>query len=322
LGATVLAAALLLSATACTAQDRPQSTSAPASAPAAGEAEAASLMLPEPAWLVALSTGVMIAGGGVLVTWLAIRRKAAFALPPLAKGDGRRITAVQALGGVCLWLLLGLLLSQLAAQWLGVDTKALETASPRRVVWMLAAGSVGQGLAVVGILWLLRAGSQVRAADLGIRADGLARSLGVGALVFLVVYPACYGVHWVILELARLSGHVPKLHVIIDQAMRFGEPWYRKWLTAIAVGVAPLMEEFFFRGFLQTFFRQQMADRRMAVFLAAGAFALVHFGNWDSMPPLFVLGLGLGWAYEKTGRLAAPVIGHVLFNGMTMLRFY
>ena len=29
---------------------------------------------------------------------------------------------------------------------------------------------------------------------------------------------------------------------------------------------------------------------------------------------LFVLSVGLGWAYEKSGRLTAPVTMHLLFN--------
>ena len=34
---------------------------------------------------------------------------------------------------------------------------------------------------------------------------------------------------------------------------------------------------------------------------------------------LFVLALGLGWAYEKTGRLLTPIVMHALFNAGNLI---
>jgi len=34
---------------------------------------------------------------------------------------------------------------------------------------------------------------------------------------------------------------------------------------------------------------------------------------------LFVFGLGLGWAYERTGRLWAPIAMHALFNAGNLM---
>jgi membrane protease YdiL (CAAX protease family) len=52
------------------------------------------------------------------------------------------------------------------------------------------------------------------------------------------------------------------------------------------------------------------------VCVVAAFFAVMH---WDAtaphaVPALFVLGLGLGGIYEKTGRLTAPIVMHMLFN--------
>jgi membrane protease YdiL (CAAX protease family) len=45
-------------------------------------------------------------------------------------------------------------------------------------------------------------------------------------------------------------------------------------------------------------------------------FAAVHVGAAEThaLPALFVFSLALGWAYEKSGRLAAPMLMHALFN--------
>ena len=53
----------------------------------------------------------------------------------------------------------------------------------------------------------------------------------------------------------------------------------------------------------------------MGVVLTAGLFAAAHLGavQWDGLPGLFVLGLGLGILRDQTGRIEAVVV-HVLFN--------
>jgi membrane protease YdiL (CAAX protease family) len=47
-------------------------------------------------------------------------------------------------------------------------------------------------------------------------------------------------------------------------------------------------------------------------------FAAVH-SNVEHWPALFVLGVGMGYAYEKSGSLWRPIFIHALFNGVTIL---
>ena len=53
-----------------------------------------------------------------------------------------------------------------------------------------------------------------------------------------------------------------------------------------------------------------------AITLTSVAFVLMHMtvASPHALAPLFVLSLGLGWAYERTGRLAAPIVMHMVFN--------
>ena len=71
---------------------------------------------------------------------------------------------------------------------------------------------------------------------------------------------------------------------IVLQAARCNQRWYIHALTFVAAGVAPVLEEFFFRGLLHTYFRQALGDRKLAIVAGAAVFAAAHFGAWESMP--------------------------------------
>ena len=53
-----------------------------------------------------------------------------------------------------------------------------------------------------------------------------------------------------------------------------------------------------------------------AIIITSAAFSAMHIGSAAvyALPGLFVLSLGFGWARERTGRLAAPIVMHAAFN--------
>lgn len=90
--------------------------------------------------------------------------------------------------------------------------------------------------------------------------------------------------------------------------------------------VAPVAEEFFFRGLLQTFlvtlFRSRSASRSFrwdAIAVASILFGAVHYGQPSAIPALTILAVLMGYAYEKTGALAWPVAIHAAFNVKTLV---
>ena len=91
-------------------------------------------------------------------------------------------------------------------------------------------------------------------------------------------------------------------------------------IIGVAVIVAPLVEELLFRGILQTLVRSYVDRPWLAVVVCAGLFAAVH-ANPEHWPALFVLGIGLGYAYEKSASLWQPIFMHALFNGTTVLSY-
>lgn len=84
------------------------------------------------------------------------------------------------------------------------------------------------------------------------------------------------------------------------------------WLGAVAV--APIAEEFFFRGLLQTFLVGIARNRWLAIGLTAIVFGIVHLSQAHTIVALAVFGVLLGYAYERTGSLVVPIMIHAVFN--------
>jgi hypothetical protein len=82
----------------------------------------------------------------------------------------------------------------------------------------------------------------------------------------------------------------------------------------LVVGVAPVIEEFFFRGFFYTALRTQLP------FLAAALIDGIVFGGVhattgiQAVPPLIVLGFAFCVAYEATGSIFPGMVLHSLNN--------
>jgi membrane protease YdiL (CAAX protease family) len=89
-------------------------------------------------------------------------------------------------------------------------------------------------------------------------------------------------------------------------------------LTALLViGVAPVVEEAFFRGFLL----QGLAGRLRfwpAAVVTSAVFAVAHI--WPYLfPPIFLLGLAFAWLFWRTGSLWTAVAAHATLNATSFL---
>jgi len=89
------------------------------------------------------------------------------------------------------------------------------------------------------------------------------------------------------------------------------------WFMLQAVIVFPIIEEFFFRGFLLTYLKNYTSIWP-AILFSGGVFAFAHL-NMGAVLPLWFLGIVLGIAYEHTGSLLVPISIHACFNLATGL---
>ena len=88
-------------------------------------------------------------------------------------------------------------------------------------------------------------------------------------------------------------------------------------LISAAVLVAPIVEEFLFRGLLQQSLFYHFGSVAPAMVIPTVVFALFHVGYlfyFPAMVELIALGLLLAWLMLKTGNILIPMLTHALFN--------
>ena len=116
------------------------------------------------------------------------------------------------------------------------------------------------------------------------------------------------------------------------------------WAAIAAVVVAPIAEEFLFRGVLQGWLERVWALRTPAslpdaesiamepvmdaapsfapIGISAAIFALMHIASGVDVVPLFFLALGLGYLYRQTHRLGPSIVVHMLLNAVSLTLLY
>jgi membrane protease YdiL (CAAX protease family) len=193
--------------------------------------------------------------------------------------------------------------------------------------------------------------------DLGISLSRLPRGITNGAAGVLIILPPVWlclvAISWVY---DHVQFHHPQEHELLLMMREAHALWVRVVLVLAACVVAPVSEEYLFRGHVQTLMRRLMirwTTRRpspplipdyagqagivleyntlavtlpeespgvdwrawAAIVLTSMLFAVVH-PLW-MFPPIFLLAVGLGYAYERTGNLWTPIIIHCVFNSIS-----
>lgn len=270
---------------------------------------------------------LLLVGGGVVVLRGALRWRRAWPRDPLRGAPLRPNVLSPA------WIWLGLLLyglSILLASSVtllyapaGVEGDAL--ARQRQTL----GGGVMQAFVILAMLWILRQTFTTgwRGAGLGRRA--MARDLADGVQGFLAAFTLCTLIAWlteVIVLLLAPAADLPK-HTVFETLEHPETPWFVGWTAVVgALLLAPWAEELLFRGILQSGLHRvlpalsgSLRHRWVAIVLASLLFGMMHLPVPQHVPALTVLAIILGYQYERTGSLYAPVIVHVLFNGKSLL---
>ena len=86
----------------------------------------------------------------------------------------------------------------------------------------------------------------------------------------------------------------------------------------LIIGVAPISEEIFFRGFMFKGLRRGTPFVAAALISATiwGAFHYTGPDTWGVVLQLAVFGVALAWLYERTGSLWPPIAVHALNNAL------
>lgn len=187
---------------------------------------------------------------------------------------------------------------------------------------MLIAYGVGIGACVLmGYLVSPRvpkAGLRLARKDALLGAGALAITLPIlqsASLLGVVVY------HWITGESPGALAH----RTLRDIASDPRNPWVWAAIGVAVIG-APIVEEFTYRLFLQSGISRATRSSWTGILISAGVFALVHrmadkpenAVPWHMIPTLFIFGVAMGVALERTGKILAPITMHVLFNAISI----
>jgi membrane protease YdiL (CAAX protease family) len=152
-------------------------------------------------------------------------------------------------------------------------------------------------------------------AGMGLSSRHAIYDAGRALVAFLAVWPVCMGVLLLSQRVLPPDQGAHPMLIVVKSASAF----WQAMVVLSAVVMAPLAEEIFFRGLLQSMLRRHTRRPWISVLIASALFAAVHFPIAQAVPALFVLGIVLGYNYERSGRLYAPIIIHAVFNAVNIL---
>jgi len=138
--------------------------------------------------------------------------------------------------------------------------------------------------------------------------EGIAKSISG----WLMIMPLVLLVGWI---MNVIIGDQGGSNPLLDLVLSSDELMPLCFLLITTVFLAPVFEELVFRGILLPVLVSKVG-KISGVLLSALIFALAHLSVGE-LPPLFVLGIGLGLMRLSSGRLFPCALMHSLWNGVT-----
>lgn len=154
----------------------------------------------------------------------------------------------------------------------------------------------------------------------GLRGPKLNQALLLVITLVIVILPIAWLLQTVSVSALTKLGWPPADQTAVALMAAAKSLWLKIYLGAFAVVLAPVAEEFIFRGMLFPFVKQ-LGYPRLAWFGTSALFALIHL-DVAIVVPLFAFALALAWLYEKTDNLLAPIAAHSLFNAANLAVLY
>ncbi len=166
-------------------------------------------------------------------------------------------------------------------------------------------GTVGGHLAVLA--WARSLGAPVALRRASPRWMLVGVGVGMGALLFSAAWT----------ETARLFGRPMADQALVETVLDAGPGGPRVAAVLFVVGVAPVLEELVFRGYLQTAIAARLGPA-VGIGVAAALFGLFHLSDPAVVPVLAVVGALLGWVRHRSGSVYPAMAGHLVNNVAAM----
>jgi membrane protease YdiL (CAAX protease family) len=162
------------------------------------------------------------------------------------------------------------------------------------------------------LFWRLKVPRLFEAVGLRAPSTSTLRSLLLGLLAGIAAAALGLGYLWVV-------AHVDALRTLARESAELAKglpQGTRTWMAILAIGAAPLFEEYLFRGLVFKGLRRSMKPA-FAILASAAIFAIVHPPL--AFVPVFGLGVAAALAFEGSRSLLAPILAHAVYNAAVVL---
>jgi len=184
--------------------------------------------------------------------------------------------------------------------------------------------SIGAVVTIAVMMFLAHFHFARRLKGFGLNIRTTVKDFFMGFVNLLAAWPimmAAITMTMFIAELIWGAEYEMQQHQQLELITEYTQLPLRIMIVFVAVVIAPLLEEMLFRGFIQTAIRSFFNIRNSAwpaIAASSVFFAIMHAdpGHW---PTLFVLGVCLGYAYEKSGSLFRAIFIHSFFNATSII---
>lgn len=160
--------------------------------------------------------------------------------------------------------------------------------------------------------------------DLGLNFSEIRplREIGIGVAGYMAIFPAFVLTLMFLIFFIQIFKMEPPPHPLVGVFLEEEKksPWLVVYSIILATVIGPICEEIFFRGFCYPILKQKLGTL-WGMVISSGFFAVIHY-NLFAFWPIFVLGMGLVFLYEKRKNLIAPIVLHILHNTVFIGYFF
>jgi membrane protease YdiL (CAAX protease family) len=150
---------------------------------------------------------------------------------------------------------------------------------------------------------------------------------GDRSVMEVFVAPALVGLFFAVVSSAIIwLRHVQPVTPLSAVVAATDSVWLFAIFLAMAILVAPLIEEIIFRGYFFHVIHRAKGERP-AIYVISLVFAFLHvgqyWGDWPAIVMVMLLGFALAILRARTGTTLASIIAHYAYNaGVTIIPFY
>ncbi len=155
---------------------------------------------------------------------------------------------------------------------------------------------------------------------LGLDRVPVVRAVAIGFGLIVAAFPLVLCAGFLMQSVLRQEAQEQELVTLFRQVAHESNRTAVGQIFFAGAVVAPICEEFLFRGFFYIAFKRYFGAVASAL-LTSALFAAFHV-NLAAFPSLFLLALCFVIAFETTGSLLVPITMHAIFNGAQLGYLY